>query len=93
VLPSLTEGLSNALLEAMASGLPVLASRVPGIMNIVKEGEHGALFDPRSSADIESALNRLLPSDFATYAKHSRATAAEYSLDIITRRYLEIYDR
>jgi glycosyltransferase involved in cell wall biosynthesis len=44
ILPSRTEGLSNALLEAMSSSLPVIASRVGGTPDIVTEGDEGFLF-------------------------------------------------
>ena len=46
VLPSLIEGLSNTLLESMAVGLPVIASRVSGSEDIVRDGENGWLYDP-----------------------------------------------
>jgi len=60
VLPSLSEGLSNALLESMAAGVPVVATRVGGTAEAVQDGENGLLVpsgDPESLAD---AVCRLL---------------------------------
>ena len=60
VLPSLGEGISNTILEAMATGLPVIATRVGGTPELVVEGETGMMFTP---GDVD-ALTRLL-SDYA----------------------------
>jgi len=56
VLPSLGEGISNTILEAMATGLPVVASRVGGTPELVQEGLTGSLF----AAGDENALLKLL---------------------------------
>jgi L-malate glycosyltransferase len=60
VLPSRGEGLSQALLEAMALGLPVLASRAGGNVDVVSHGEDGWLVPPRDAAGFGAALERLL---------------------------------
>lgn len=59
VLPSLAEGISNTILEAMASGLPVLATRVGGNAELVAEGETGLLAPAGDSAALAAALARL----------------------------------
>lgn len=59
VLPSLSEGVPKTLLEAMASGLPIVATRVGGIPDIVKDGETGLLVEPRSPEQIAQAIERL----------------------------------
>ncbi len=59
VLPSLSEGLSSAILEAMASSLPVIASNVGGIPELVKDGENGLLVAPADSAALAKAIQRL----------------------------------
>lgn len=56
VQPSLYEGMSNTILEAMASGLPVISSSVGGSPEIVKDEENGLLFNP---LDVLSLVNRL----------------------------------
>ncbi len=60
VLTSDSEGLSNAILEAMACGLPVVASRVGGNIELVEEDRTGFLFAPRSEEDLVAALEKLL---------------------------------
>ncbi len=60
VLPSRGEGLSQALLEAMALGLPVVASRAGGNRDVVTHGEDGMLVPPRDAGAFAAALERLL---------------------------------
>ncbi len=59
VFPSYHEGLPYALLESIAAGTPVVASRVGGIPDVVIDGEHGVLIEPRSPMDIVQAILRL----------------------------------
>jgi len=56
VLPSLGEGISNAILEAMATGLPVIATRVGGNVELVREGVTGRLIEPRRPEALAEAL-------------------------------------
>jgi glycosyltransferase involved in cell wall biosynthesis len=60
VLPSLMEGMSNALLEAMASGLPVIATRVGAAEEVIKDGVTGLLVEPGNSSELAEALDRLV---------------------------------
>ena len=60
VLPSLWEGLPNALLEAMALGLPTVASRVDGVPEAVTDGIEGVLVKPEDPAALAAALDSLL---------------------------------
>jgi glycosyltransferase involved in cell wall biosynthesis len=60
VLPSLSEGLPIALLEAMAIGRAVVASRVGGIPEVVQDGETGLLIPAADSAALASAIARLM---------------------------------
>lgn len=59
VLPSLWEGLPNALLEAMALGLPVIASGVDGVREVVEDGKTGLLCRPKDPAGLASLIARL----------------------------------
>jgi glycosyltransferase involved in cell wall biosynthesis len=60
VLPSLNEGMGRVLVEAMAAGLPIVASRVGGIPDLVKEGKNGLLVPPADAAALERAISNLL---------------------------------
>jgi glycosyltransferase involved in cell wall biosynthesis len=60
VNPSLYEGMPNVVLEAMACGLPVIASRVPGNDELVREGETGFLFDLQQPDSVTNALGQLM---------------------------------
>lgn len=60
VLPSLWEGLPMALIEAMASGLPIVATEVSGTKQVMMHGETGLLIPPGDSTDLRDALMYLL---------------------------------
>lgn len=60
VLPSLWEGLPNALLEAMALGLPAVASNVDGVPEIVTRGRDGLLVEPKDPAALAGAIAQLV---------------------------------
>jgi glycosyltransferase involved in cell wall biosynthesis len=60
VLPSLNEGMGRALIEAMAAGLPVVASRVGGIPSLIEDGKNGLLVPAGDSSALASALRRIL---------------------------------
>src|SRR3546814_12136963 len=69
------EGLSNTLLECMASGLPMLASRVSGSEDIVRDHVNGWLFEPGDCAGLSTALlaaARLSPSERAAMGARAR---------------------
>lgn len=81
VLPSLGEGMSNVVLEAMAAGLPVVATRIAGSEELVIDGETGLLVPVRDPAALAVALRRLL-GDAALRQRMgaaSRARAEGYS--------------
>jgi glycosyltransferase involved in cell wall biosynthesis len=59
VLPSICEGMSNTLLEAMASGLPVVATRVGGNSEVVDEGRTGWLVSPGNANELSQRLRHL----------------------------------
>lgn len=92
VLPSLNEGISNTILEAMATGLPVIAGRVGGNPELVVDGVTGSLYGE------DGLVQALLPylDDAALRARHGAAGRARavdsFSLDAMIRGYLQLYD-
>lgn len=81
ILPSLSEGLSNAICEALYAGCPVLASNVCDNPHLVKNGERGYLFDPTNPLSISGAINLLASSgagDWEILSKNSREFAEQY---------------
>jgi len=58
-LPSLSEGLSSAILEAMAASLPIIATEVGGIPELVQDGDNGLLVLPADSAALARAIQHL----------------------------------
>ena len=94
VLPSLAEGLSNALLEAMAYGLPCIATRVGGTPELIQDGQTGLLVAPEDTAGLAAALVRLAddPALRETLGQQARQhVAAEFSLERIAQRYQALY--
>ena len=60
VLPSLAEGFGLVLIEAMAAGVPVVATDVPGIRDVVRHERNGLLVPPRNAAALAAAIKRVL---------------------------------
>ena len=95
VLPSLSEGISNTILEAMASGLPVLATAVGGNVELVRAGEEGAFFQPGDAAGLAS-LMAAYSRDAALRQSHGAAARAgalaRYSMPAMVQNYMAVYD-
>ena len=93
-LPSRFEGYPNALLEALAAGLPVIATSAPGgASEILEDGKYGLLVAPGDAVALASALDRMM-SDAALRAKPmaQQAPKAVANLDVerIGRRWLDL---
>ena len=96
VLPSRWEGMPNALLEAMASGLACVATRVSGSEDIIQSGVNGQLVEPEDYEEMASALLQLLrdPALTEKYGKAARATIEQhYTLEQVMGMYTTIYHR
>ncbi len=94
VLPSAEEGMSIALLEAMALGLPVVASAIPGNRALIQDGEHGRLAS-NEPADLARAVT-IQWDDFdqamALGAAARRRVASEFSIRAVARRHLALFE-
>jgi glycosyltransferase involved in cell wall biosynthesis len=93
VNPSLYEGSPNVVLEAMASGLPTVASDTPGNRSVVRQGENGLLFPLAEPAELRAALARLAADRSLAHrlGENGRARAvAEFSWIRCAESYLEL---
>ena len=94
VLPSLSEGISNTLLESMAAGVPVVATRVGGTPEAVTDGEQGLLVPPGDATALASAISRIL-SDPLLAARLGnngrRRVIEEFSFEAVVRRTEALY--
>jgi glycosyltransferase involved in cell wall biosynthesis len=84
------------LAEALASGVPVVASRTGPIPEIVREGETGLFFEPNDARDLARALDRLLgdPALRRRMGQRGREDALErFSLPTMVRRLESLYER
>ena len=95
VLPSLNEGISNTILEAMATGVPVIATGVGGNVEIVEDGRWGRLFPPgdiRALAELIEAYVRL-PELRRAHAHAARLAATErFALPTMVASYQSLYE-
>lgn len=94
VLPSRAEGLSNALLEAMSCGLPVVVSDIPGNRDVIEDSENGLRFTVDDAGALAEKLSVLLEQQqlrrrlgLAAF----RTVDREYSLDRVAERYASLY--
>ncbi len=96
VLPSLAEGSSNTILEAMATGLPIVATQVGGNAELVQSGWSGTLVPPGSPEMLADAMlhyYRMPELAYCHGARGRRQVLAEHSLPAMAGAYLAVYDR
>jgi len=95
VLPSRDEGISNTLLEAMATGVPVLATRVGGNPELIPEGEVGHLVEAQDCSAMAAWIVRYA-SDAADRVRQGAAArrhvVQRFSLGAMVNSYLGVYD-
>lgn len=94
ILPSIEDNCPMVILEAMAAGIPVAASRIGGIPDLVTEDVTGKLFDPRQPAQIANAVEAILAND--ELANQMRRNARNHALkhfhpEVIARGHLALY--
>jgi glycosyltransferase involved in cell wall biosynthesis len=95
LFPSTTDTLGLAMLEALASGLPVVAARGGGSHEIVSEEENGLLYEANSSSSLVAAVRRLFSDEgfLAALARRARATAEERDWGSSTRTLRGYYEQ
>ncbi|MCI5164914.1 MAG: glycosyltransferase [Candidatus Electrothrix sp. GM3_4] len=95
VLPSLLEGTPMALLEAMATGLPIVATDVGGVGRIIQDGENGLLISPADTDKLATGISTLLADSTKAdqLAKNAICTVeSKYSAQKMSEDYMALYD-
>jgi glycosyltransferase involved in cell wall biosynthesis len=94
--PSVYEGLGGAVIEAMALGLPVVASDIPALREIVEDGANGLLFPPESPTALARALAKILddPSRASAFRARSQELFRErFTIESSAERMIQLYRR
>lgn len=92
VLPSLFEGMPMTLIEAMGTGMPILASNVGGIPDMIENEKSGLLCEP-TVEEVAAGLEKLISSeeDRKLYGQNAVISSEKYSADKMAKDYYEIY--
>ena len=96
VLPSLAEGISNTILEAMASGLPIIATAVGGNPELVEDGVTGRLVPAANPVALAEAIKPyVIDCELARHHGHAnrRTAQARFSMEAMVNSYMQVYDR
>ena len=95
VFPSSAEGLSNALLEAMATELPIVATKIGGTEEAIENERNGILVEPDNVDQLANGIITLLsqPEVAHKFGREARRTIEEnYSIDIVAQKHLKVYE-
>jgi len=96
VLPSYAEGMPNVLLEAMATGLPCIATEIPGIKDLIDNEVEGLLVKPGNIDGLQAALHRLKAESELrlSLGRAARQRIEEYcSVDATARQYIRLFQK
>lgn len=91
VFPSFREGLSVALMEAMASGLPCVVSKIRGNTDLIEDGKGGFLFKPDSISDCKEAIINILNADKGKMGEHNKKQVKNFSEQVVVEKMRNIY--
>jgi UDP-glucose:(heptosyl)LPS alpha-1,3-glucosyltransferase len=95
LLPTLYEPFGLVILEAMASGLPVITSKSAGVSELIENGKEGLLLkDPKNPYEIVDKIKKLIKSDTlrGEIAKNARKKAEKYSWEITAKGILDVFE-
>ncbi|MBN1352368.1 glycosyltransferase [candidate division KSB1 bacterium] len=95
ILPSVSEGLPNVLLEAMSCSVPAIATSVGGIPEVISHGQNGLLVPPENSAKLNAAILDLLadPQERIQIGMRARKTVQDaFSVDKQVEKFVSLYE-
>ncbi|MFA6383027.1 MAG: glycosyltransferase family 4 protein [Parcubacteria group bacterium] len=93
VLPSLNEGMSNAMLEALSSGLPLLSTNTGGADELLKDGSNGFIIKMKDASDIAEKIEKIIANKNLqdSMGKASRELAETMSWQKVAQQYFDLY--
>jgi glycosyltransferase involved in cell wall biosynthesis len=94
ILPSLNEGMSNTMLEALASGLPIIATNTGGTKELVEDGKNGFIIKMKDAKDIAEKINLILNNKDlqSKMSTESRKIAEDLSWKKVAEEYYKLYN-
>ncbi|MFW3480842.1 glycosyltransferase family 4 protein [Aerococcus urinaeequi] len=95
IFPSYREGLSVSLMEAMTAGLPIIASRIRGNVDLVDENKGGYLFDPNNLDELVLALSTMIRQNERKelFGEYNMMKIKKFSIESVLPQILEIYKK
>jgi len=93
-LPSLEDNCPMVVLEAMAAGVPVIASKVGGLPDLIEEGKNGLFFDPLNEQSMAEGVRKIVQENCLTrdLAKRAKNQAMKrFDPEVVAQRHVEIY--
>lgn len=95
ILPSYTEGMSVALLEAMANGCAIIGSRIPTISEIVTDRNEGILVNPYDPIEIQKGIIELLENDSlrTELGKNAKTKARHFDINMVFPKLIRYYEK
>lgn len=94
VFPTYREGLPYTVLESLASGTPMVTTRVGGIGDVIKDGVHGIFVEPHDAARVAAAIKRMIEDSEGTQKMSIECVARArefYGIDRLARQFSELY--
>ena len=95
-MPSrLWEAFGLVVLESYAAGIPVIASRMPGLHDLIEPGRTGYLVSPESPAELAEKMQALFADDGEArrMGDYARRISQRYGWPVVAERHVQLYDR
>lgn len=94
ILPSYVEGMSVALLEAMATGISIICSNIPSNAELISDRKEGILIDPHKPREIENAVIELLENSNlrVELSKNAKMKATQFDLNLVFPKLIQTYE-